>query len=201
MRLPRLPVPLPPARQETIASYLARLASVHGLPLRELWEPVSTPRPGTARRTVLAERLAAITGRATDHLARALPELRDPAPDWTAWRHQPQPRCPRCDARHEGGPVIRLLPHHRYVCHQHRYWIGPPDAGQPATKLDDGLDDIVRAQRHHRRLIRRHGTAAAFDAVLTGFLIRGHLWAGQPVDDGDARHQWQRRAEVLIPPG
>lgn len=201
MRLPRLPIPVSPARNETLGSYLARLAGLHGLAPRELWEPISTPRPGTARRDVIADRLAAITGRPREHLARALPELRDPPPDWAAWRHQPQPSCSRCDARHEGGVVARLLPHHRYVCTRHRYWIGPPDAGQPATCLGDDLDDVVRAQRRHLRLLHRHGPAATFDAVLTGFLICGHLWADRPESASTWRRRWDRRSEVLIPVG
>jgi hypothetical protein len=65
-------------------------------------------------------------------------------PAWAAWRHQPQPRCPRCDARHDGGPVTRLLPHHHYVCSRHGYWIGPPDAGQPATPLGPELGTVAR---------------------------------------------------------
>jgi hypothetical protein len=201
MRLPRLPIPVAPARQETLASYLARLAALHGLPAQELWEPVSTPRPGSRRRAVIADRLAAITGRAVDHLARALPELRDPAPDWEGWRHQPQPRCPRCDARHDGGPVLRLLPHHRYVCQRHRYWIGPPDAGQPAAALDPEVGDIVRAQWHHVRLLRRYGAAVTFDAVLSGFLICGHLWADRHEDWFEASRRWARRGHYLIPVG
>lgn len=130
-----------------------------------------------------------------------MPELRDPAPDWAAWRHQPQPGCPRCDARHDGGPVQRLLPHHRYVCIRHSYWIGPPDASQPATPLGWPLPDIVRAQRRHLRLVRRYGVAAAYDAVLTGLLICGHLWGDQPQTPVDAWHRWTVRAEVLIPSG
>lgn len=164
MRPPRLPIPVPPARHETLASYLARLAALHGLTPRDLWQPISSPAPGTARLDVLAarldvlaDRLAALAGRPTEHLAGALLELREPPPDWSAWRHQPQPGCPRCDARHDGGAVARLLPHHRYVCTRHRYWIGPPDAGQPATALGDELDDVVRAQRRHLRLLSRHG--------------------------------------------
>jgi hypothetical protein len=66
------------------------------------------------------------------------------------------------------------------VCTRHRYWIGPPDARQPATPLSPGLADIVQAQWRHLRLLRRHGTAATYDAVLTGFLICGHLWTDQP---------------------
>src|SRR4051794_24099099 len=105
MRVPRLPMPVAPAGHETVPSYIERLAALHGLHPREVWESISTPRAGSGRRDVVADRLAVLTGRPPTHLARALPELRDPAPDWTAWRHQPQPGCPRCDARHDGGPV------------------------------------------------------------------------------------------------
>ena len=200
----RLPIPAAPARYETVASYMNRLSALHGMPARELWEPISTRRPGSNRRDVVAERLAALVGRRRDHLARALPELRHPAPDWEAWRHQPQPSCPRCDARHHGGPVQRLLPHQHYVCTRHRYWIGPPDAGQPATWLEPGVaafDDIVGAQRRHLRLLRRYGAATSYDAVLTGFLICGHLWADRLHRWDSALHRWERRVAVLIPKG
>ncbi len=43
MRLSRLPIAVAPAQQETLASYLTRLANLHGLPLRELWESISVP--------------------------------------------------------------------------------------------------------------------------------------------------------------
>jgi hypothetical protein len=96
--------------------------------------------------------------------------------------------------------VTHLLPHHRYVCTRHRYWIGPPDIDQPTTALG-GLDDIVRAQRHHLRLVHRHGPSATYDAVLTGFLFCGHLWAERRADGVGVHREWTRRAEVLIPPG
>ena len=173
MVLSRLPIAVAPAQQETVASYLTRLANLHGLPLRELWQPINVQRPG--RRDVLADRLAAVTRPPTrtprPGVARAASRDR-----LSALRHQPQPGCPRCDARHPGGPVTHLLPHHRYVCTRHRYWVEPPDIDQPATTLG-GLDDIVRAQRHHLRLLGRHGPGAPYDAVLTGFLFCGHLWA------------------------
>jgi hypothetical protein len=123
MVLSRLPIAVGPASQETVVSYLTRLANLHGLPVRELWEPISTARPGCGRCDVVAERLAAVTGWPLEHLTRALPELH-PTPDWAALRHQPQPGCPRCNARHPGGRVTHLLAHHRYVCTRHRYWIG-----------------------------------------------------------------------------
>ena len=197
----RLPIPAAPARHETLASYLSRLANLHGMPIGELWEPISTPRPGTKRRDVLPDALAALVGRTRSQLVRALPELH-PNLNWTAWRHQSQPGCPRCDARHDGGPVARLLPHYHYVCTRHRYWIGPPDVGQPATELEPGpveSDEIVRAQHRHQRLPRRHGSAATFDAVLTGFLICGHLWDDNVGHWDQAVTRWDRRAAVLIP--
>jgi hypothetical protein len=201
MQPPRLPIPAAPAQHETVASYLARLANLHGLPLQELWKTVSTPRPGSGRRDVLPDRLAALTGRPAGHLAYALPELH-PALDWTAWRHQPQPGCPRCDARHDGGPVQRLLPHHYYVCARHRYWIGPPDVGQPATPLTHPvLRDVLRAQRRHLRLLHQHGPAAAFDAVLTGYLICGHAWADPAEDWHPLTRRFDHRTHTLIPAG
>ena len=196
-----LPVAVPPARHETAASYLARLAALHGLHPAELWQQVSTPRPGSSRRDIIPGRLAEITGRPAARLGLALPEVRHPGPDWQAWRHQAQPGCPRCDARHDGGPVSRLLPHHRYVCTRHWYWIGPPDAGQPATPLGPDLADVVRAQRRHLRLLRHCGTALTYDAVLTGFLICGHLWDHAAHGWDTPWHEWNRRAQALIPAG
>ncbi len=109
--LARLPIPAGPARHEIVPSYLTRLTLLHGLPEGELFEHLSTntpaDQPARKRGRVVADRLAVVTGRPVEHLALALPELRDPALDWTAWRHQSQPGCPRCDARHIGGPVLR----------------------------------------------------------------------------------------------
>jgi hypothetical protein len=34
----RLPIAVPPAKHETLASYLTRLANLHGIDPRELWE-------------------------------------------------------------------------------------------------------------------------------------------------------------------
>lgn len=149
---------------------------------------------------MVADRLAAATGHHRDHLARALPELQ-PAQGWTVLRHQPQPGCPRCDARHRGGPVTRVLPHHHYVCTRHRYWLGPPDLDQTATALTDELDDLVLAQRRHLRLLRRHGPIATYDAALTAFLVCGHFWSDWSQDDAIARSNWDRRADILIPRG
>jgi hypothetical protein len=43
IRLPRLPIAVPPAKHEIVTSYVARLASLHGMPFGELWEQLSVP--------------------------------------------------------------------------------------------------------------------------------------------------------------
>ena len=191
----RLPIPLPPARHELVTSYVTRLAAVHGIGFEQLWAQISvSEQAGTRRRRVLPDALTALTGRPRAQLGGALLELREPAPDWRMFRHEPQPGCPRCDARHPGGPLTRLLPHHRYVCLRHRYWIGPPDIPAPPTPLA-GLPEIIRAQRRHLRLLRRHGWAATYDAVLTGFLLCAHLW-NRPT--GPLLDIWPRRTAALV---
>jgi hypothetical protein len=200
----RLPIAVAPAHHETAASYVTRLATLHGMPFAELWPQVSRPRAATGgSRFIAADLLAAVTGLREAMLSRALVELRYPEPDWLAYRHEPQRGCPRCTARNPGGPVLQLMPHHRYVCTRHRVWIGPPDLlDLPCPPLDE-LPEIVAAQRAHLRLLHRLGPAATFDAVLTGFLVCGHRWDQQPADDNelDVRLDWRDRADLLIPPG
>jgi hypothetical protein len=49
--------------------------------------------------------------------------------------------------------------------------------------------------------LRRYGPVATYDAVLTGFLLCGHLWTDQPGEWPEVWQRWTRRAEILIPPG
>jgi hypothetical protein len=200
----RLPIAVAPAHHETAASYITRLANLHGIPFPELWRQVSRPRqPASTTMVIAGDRLAAVTRIPQERLARALIEIRHPEPDWLAFRHEPQHGCPRCTGRRPGGPVRQLFPHHRYVCTRHRIWIGPPDLTDQPYPLLDPLPEIVAAQRAHLRLLHRLGPAATYDAVLTGFLICGHRWDQQPdpTTDLDARHAWRTRIDTLIPPG
>ena len=61
----------------------------------------------------------------------------------------------------------------------------------------------MAGQHRHNRLLARYGAAAVFDAVLTGFLISGHLWNHWPKRDQTtaAVHAWKQRAQSLIPSG
>ncbi|MFI1798968.1 hypothetical protein ACH427_16705 [Streptomyces sp. NPDC020379] len=201
--LPRtLPDPVPPARHEVPPSYISRLATLHGLDSHHLWWQVTQPAyPGASRRVVVPERLAALTGRSVHALAGAMPELRDPPPNWEMFRHQPQTGCHLCDARHPGGKVVRLLPHHTYVCLRHGTWIGPPDVDHPAVDLTR-FPEIIDAQRRHLLLLRRYGWAATYDAVLTALMICAHIWYGEGRGLTDVRgvwNTWDSRVHHLIP--
>ena len=99
MVLSRLPIAVAPAQQETVASYLTRLANLHGLPLRELWEPISVPRPGSRRRDVLADRLAAVTGHRRERLVLSAVESHVERPTDASTSSA---RCPSCIPRRAG---------------------------------------------------------------------------------------------------
>ncbi|AJT62576.1 hypothetical protein T261_0887 [Streptomyces lydicus] len=201
MLLPRLPDPVPPARHEIAASYISRLATLHGMDSQILWMQVTRPeRDGAARRVPIPEQFAALTGRSVHALAGALPELRDRPPDWAMFRHTTQAGCHLCDARHPGGRVVRLLPHHAYVCLRHGTWIGPRDIDQPAVDLAQ-LPDVIDAQRRHHLLLRRYGWEATYDAVLTALMICAHIWADGhlPGEDFHAWRTWDSRTFTLIP--
>lgn len=201
----RLPITTRPAHQEIAVSYLARLAALHEMPVEDLWQQVSLRKTtGGNTRRLDGDLLATVANQPRHRLDRAIVELRTPEPDWLALRHEPQLGCRRCDARHPGGPVLHLFAHHDYVCTRHQVWIGPPDQVDHPQPGLAALPEIVAAQHRHRRLLRRIGPAATFDAVLTGFLICGMRWNFTNTDtvtDGDAWHDWVRRADLLIPPG
>lgn len=197
----RLPVPLPPARHETLASWLHRLATVHGLATAELRHHLRVgpylADPGERRG--LAGRLAAVTGHSAERLAWALPELRIPGPQWPALRHLAQRACPRCTARHEAGPVRRLFAHHEYLCIRHGYWIGPPDPARddPPLQLTRRLPELAVAQRRLKRTTQRHGWAAVFDATAAATSICVNLRFS--AEHHPLWTRWQRRLDLIMP--
>lgn len=199
----RLPIPLAPARHETLASWLHRLAAVHGLATAELRHHLRIGQPAGDPDELreLARRLAAVTGYPPDRLARALPELRRPAPHWPALRHLAQRACPCCTARHLGGPVRRLFAHHEYLCTRHGYWIGPPDPTRdhPPPRLADRQPDLVAAQHRLRHAEARHGWAATFDATAAATSICVNLRFSAEYRPLWTR--WQRRLDLLMPAG
>ena len=200
--LPReLPDPVPPAPHQLVASYLDRLAALHGVSSYSLWKQVTDPAESNpAGLPAIPERLAALTGRSAHALAGALPELREPEPDWVMFRHLPQVGCHHCDARHPGGRVVRLLPHHRYACVRHQVWIGPLDIDRPADVSK--IPEITKAQKRHLRTVHRFGWNAAHDGLITAFVFCAQLWA-EIHRRSDQRHVgrlWDSRTDLLIQP-
>jgi hypothetical protein len=197
----RLPITTRPAHREIAVSYLTRLATLHDLSVDDLWRQVSRPATkSNPTRRLNGDLLAIVANQPRERLNQAIVELHSPEPDWLALRHEPQRGCRRCNARHPGGPVLQLLGHHDYVCTRHHIWIGPPDQlDHPQPDLTD-LPEVVAAQHRHRRLLRRLGPAATFDAILTGFLVCAHRWNyTDTAMEGDAGLDWQHRTEQLIP--
>jgi hypothetical protein len=200
--LRRLPIPIPPAANETVKSYLRRLATVHDVIYEEMWTWVSVPSDtGAKARTLAGQRLTEATGYPLDRLAKALPEL-DPDTDWLLLRDTPQPACARCTARHSGGYVMRLFAHHHYACTRHGFWLGPPDVGQDHNlRYLADLPEILTAQRKHQRLVRAYGPIPVFDAIIHAFKICAVLWKHGPEETyGHSRWwQWDQRLDRLIP--
>jgi TniQ len=198
----RLPVPLAPAQQETLASWLHRLATVHGLVPADLRHHLRIGpylSDDSDERRGLVRRLAAVTGHAVERLAWALPELRMPAPEWPALRHLAQRACPRCTARHQGGPVRRPFAHHEYLCVRHGYWVGPPDPTRddPPPQLAGRLPELVTAQLRLHRAARHHGWAATFDATAAATSICVNLRFS--AEHHPLWTRWQRRLDLLMP--
>lgn len=201
----RLPITVRPAQQETVTSYVRRLAALHSIGYRDLWQHLSAsvPYSGTSKRRqlIVAQRLVAATGHQLAALAHAMPELRDPAPRWRELRHLPQRACPVCTARHPDGPVVRFFAHHEFVCTRHGYWIGPPVPTIPDLRprqLARLVPELVTAQRRHTRLLRRQGWRHVFNAFDVSIAVCVDRRFQQRIDV-PGRRSWQERIDLLIP--
>ena len=167
---PRQPLPrtVPLFHNETLDSFVHRLADANHLPSNQLLSLLEIRRTKKTPVNALLEPLAAAAGVRRDALQLALPEFLDPdAPDKPGAIGRPRaslrtavqrPACRRC--AHAAGitlPVTCWTSHDRNICLRHRLWIG-----DGITNADEQVDvsrlpDALKAQRHHRNLISRHG--------------------------------------------
>lgn len=173
-----LPRRVAPAHDETLQSYLTRLARVNRLDVDALREHAAGLRGKSA--PVPLDRLAALAGRPRLALGHAVLELCTPE-DLTGMHVRDRPRpgrnarvaCQCCTAaRGHSGMVRTWQLHEDCVCLRHRRWISAdtvsPSAGQPDLTRQP---EILAANRRHRGLIRSHGR----HAVLTAFRHAGHI--------------------------
>jgi hypothetical protein len=195
----RLPRTTPPFPNETLGSYVDRLAATNYLDTSEFRDHLHDPR--TRQQGVSPARLAVACGWPLPTLRLALPELRS-TPELPADldHHQPAAACRLCTAAHGiTGTVTCWAPPHRNVCLRHRRWIGHVehvlhgllDGRDPQLDLA-ALPEIVAAERHQRNLTRRHGQRPVILAYRTGLRI-ALRWAERN-DWGRHRH---RRIEAF----
>ena len=151
LRLRPLPRFVAPFRDETISSYLPRLAAANRLAPAALRAMLAGSDRNDA--PVPLARLAAVTGMPHAALAHAMPQICT-AGELIGLHIQNRPRarkgwsfvaCRRCTA---GRPVTRWALHDDVVCGRHRRWISE-DQAQPDLTAQP---EILTAHRRHRRL-------------------------------------------------
>lgn len=180
-----LPVPVPPVLDETLNSYIGRLAAVNRLEGSALRAHLA----GSTRRyaRIDAAILATVSGQSEHALRHALLELNDRAEiAGLAVVGRPIPHqarlgfaCSRCAlARgHRPAHIQRWTLHEDVLCRRHRRWTGNGDGYLSHLQVDLGpVPDILRAHQQHRALIRRHGRHRVLDAFDTAneFCARWH---------------------------
>ncbi|MFJ9845865.1 TniQ family protein [Kitasatospora sp. NPDC101155] len=203
-----LPFAPPPVHGETIGSYLNRLADANHLTIGHLSSLIG---PGRRYRrddnrvgywtTSMLPRLAALTGRSVSSLVHAMPPLgtiRDPGlrlpPSLIEEITEPRrrPACQLCMARcHIRGLVVRNTPSHDCVCHQHHRWL----LGDEQHGLAQ-LPEILRANRRHRRIVRR-GTHASTALAYIDARDRLLKWFTADASTPALQQRWHDRLQVL----
>jgi TniQ len=199
MDWPVLLRPLPrfiaPFRDETINSYLARLATANRLAPAALRALLAGGDRNDAPVPLI--RLAAVTGMPGAALAHAMPQICT-ADELGGLHIASRPRardgwsvvaCRRCTA---GRLVTRWALHDDVVCGRHRRWISKYQTQPDLT----AQPEILTAHRRHRRLIRRHGR----DTVMRAFRDARHICLGWRLD-GIPDDGYGRRMEIFHGPG
>ena len=192
--LPRLVAPF---RDETITSYLHRLAGPNHIHLAGLrsWLAGSDRKDAP----VPLGRLAAVTAMPCRSLACAMPQICTPAelsglplPILNRPRARDGWSFAACRPCVVGQPVTRWALHDDVVCWRHCRWISK-DHDQPDLT---GQPEILRAHRRHRWLIRRYGRDPVMRAVRDG----QRICLGWRLD-GLTAPGFERRMEIFCGPG
>ncbi|MFF1742809.1 TniQ family protein [Streptomyces mirabilis] len=164
----RLPCTVRPFHNETVQSFLTRLAEANHLRVDELRDYLGIRILKTTPVTVLLEPLSVVSGYPVSTLRLAMPEFiaaeytDEPGLVERPLTARPQslarPACRRC-VRAAGitTSVNCWVTHEHNVCLRHRLWIGTGcQRSQDQADLRR-LPRVCFAQRHHRNLLARHG--------------------------------------------
>lgn len=194
-----LPRRVSPMIDETLNSYLARVAWANRLSAKELRLHLS----GSLLKSIPVppSRLATVTGCSELALRSAILELSDDAERavWIA-RDRPWHRamkssggCRLCLIRYginaERAPgIVRRRHREDVVCRRHRRWIA--DSDSPSDRQPDlsVQPDILRAHQLHRRLIHRYGRGQIHAAYPTA----EHIWRCWQ-EEGICQERFHRR--------
>ena len=184
-----LPRTLAPFRGETTTSYLSRLAAANRSDEKSLRAYIA----GDAGRTFPfpADRLAVVSGRDEAALRLAIPDLsvargRGPGnPRAYSRREDDGLACRLCAAAKGIDLPVRCWKRpENVICLRHQRWIGNGSTRESEQPNLGGQPDILRAHKHHLRLVRRLGR----DAVAVAYAFADHIcrqWTAQrSYDDG-----------------
>jgi hypothetical protein len=182
----QLPLQVAPFAAETLESYLWRLSARNLLARHCL--------PKLARGTDFRRTLAELTGYSERNLAAALPELRKPS-DVDRWPHlaglasqyaRVRRACTLCAATRVRAQqrIVVFASHEQLICSTHHRWLGNAET-ETVCRTQFSIatcPDIARANRAHKRLIRRWGRGP----------VRTSFYAAQRCLD-----KWSQWREVL----
>ncbi|TMR10111.1 hypothetical protein ETD85_60800 [Nonomuraea zeae] len=170
--LPRRPAPI---LDETLDSYLNRLATANHLEPSSLRELLSGSRLKSV--PVPPHRLARLTGYPQRSLRYAILELCTPdelgsmkldGRPRPGEAHQCRSFCGSCLLKHDvspnNGSPVRWHHFEDVICWRHRRWIAfSGETAEPQPRLHH-VEDVLHANRQHRRLCRRYGRKALMTA-------------------------------------
>ncbi|MFJ9855517.1 TniQ family protein [Streptomyces sp. NPDC101150] len=203
LRLRQLPRTIEPLHRETSGSYLGRLAAANRLSHQELSAHIQDPDRIHPGKLTTLHAIHCLSGHPVDRLLRALPDLRTaeltarftaqplkPLPDkgWTT-----QLVCTRCLA---GLGITTHASHHvpvsTNICLRHGRWIG-----RYGQQLElSTVPEVIRAQRHHSNLVRRHGQRIVTYAMAEATDISFRWWDSDRFDRRWPPHDRAQRPEM-----
>ncbi|MFD9791418.1 hypothetical protein ACFWXK_10750 [Streptomyces sp. NPDC059070] len=203
-RLRQLPVALGPVHNETLGSYLHRLAVANNRPAGFLarllgplppeFSPLSNTTAGWTPHS--PGRLAVLSGRPMPQFARALPALADflspRGPGQRTERLISRPcRCCTASRSPTASVAITLAPAHVHLCPRHQLWT------RSTHDIPLGvLPEVIKAQRRLDQFARRHRKVRqALD--LARKIVEDWSASGMPIDLGKMWADRLDRVEAL----